>query len=129
MSEKDLYQVPKVDVPWMSKKMLQWETCVKEERWRSLLVKKKKEKGYSQGKDPRTLMRTAKVDFSTPKANSQGKDPGTFKEPVEKWRVQKKRREKQWKKKKKKDLVEKVQRESRMPPYGEEERRKERQEE
>ena len=27
MSEKDFYQIPQVDVPWMRKKMLHWETC------------------------------------------------------------------------------------------------------
>ena len=40
-------------------------------------------------------------DLGTPKTNSQGEDPRTFKEPVERWRVQKKWKEKKWKKKKK----------------------------
>ena len=73
------------------------------ERWKRLLEKKKeKEKRNSQGKDPRTFDENSQGgDLRTPETNSQGEDPRTFKESVERWRVQKKRKEKQWKKKKK----------------------------
>ena len=37
-------------------------------------------------------------DLRRPETNSHGEDPRTFKEPVERWRVQKKRKEKKWKK-------------------------------
>ena len=89
MNEKDSYQTPQVDVPWM-KKMLQWETCegVKVEGTCC-----RKEKRNSQGKDPRIFDVNSKGgDLSTPKANSQGEDPRTFREPVERWRAQKKRK-------------------------------------
>ena len=41
MSERDLYQVLQVDVPWMRKNILQWETC--------------EGRRVEEGKDPRTL--------------------------------------------------------------------------
>ena len=91
---------------------------MKEKRLRELFVKRKrKENRNSQGKDTRNgpLKETAKVstcqggDLSTPKTKSQGEDPRTFKEPVERWRVQKKWKEKKWqRKKKKKDKEKKV---------------------
>ena len=56
----------------------------------------------SQGKDPRTFDGNRQGgDLSTPTTNSQGEDTRTFKELVERWRVQKKRKDKKWKKKKK----------------------------
>ena len=73
---------------------------MKGERLSRLLVKKKKrEKRNSQGKDPRTPEANSQGrDPSTLERNSQGKDPRTFREPVERWRVQKRRKEKKWKK-------------------------------
>ena len=66
-------------------------------------------KRNSQGEDPRTFDGNSQGgDLSTPKTHSQGEDPRTFTEPVERWRVQKKRKEKKWKKKKKKDKKKKV---------------------
>ena len=89
----------------------------------------------SQGKDPRTFEGNSQGgDISTLKTNSQGKDPRTFREPVERWRVQKKRKEKSVRKRRnekegelqKKALVEKVQRKDRKPLHGEDKRGKER---
>ena len=58
-----------------------------------------KEKRNSHGKDPRTFDENSQGgDLSTPEGPRR-----TFKEPVERWRVLRKRKEKQWRKKKKKD--------------------------
>ena len=74
--------------------------------------------------------------LSTLEANSQREDPRTFKDPVERWRVQEKQKEEKWKRKKKKkgkeekcevqkaDLVEKVQRQDGKFPYSRAERRR-----
>ena len=52
----------------------------------------------SQGKDPRTFEENSQGgDLGPLGTNSQGRDPRTLKEPVERWRVQKKRKEKKWK--------------------------------
>ena len=54
-----------------------------------------KEKRNSQYKDPRTFDGSSQDgDLSTPKQTAREKDPRTFKEPVVRWRVQKKRKEK-----------------------------------
>ena len=83
VSEKDLYQLHQVDVPWMRQKMLHWGTCEGEKVEGTLGKKEKK--------------------------NTQGKDPRTFKESVERWRVLRKRKEKKWRqRKKKKDKKNKV---------------------
>ena len=94
MSQKDLYQVPQVEVPWMRKKTWQWETCERGEV-EETLGKKNREKRNSQGKDPWTFDENSQGgDLGTLKTNSQGEDPRTFKEAVQRWRVQKKRKEK-----------------------------------
>ena len=65
MSEKDLYQTPQVDVPWMRKRMLHWGTCKRLERQRN-----------SQGKDPRIFDGNRQVgDLSTPQSKQPGKGP------------------------------------------------------
>ena len=109
MSEQDFYQTLQVDSPW--KRMLHWRTC-EGERVEGTFCKEEKEKRNSQGQDPRTFdensqggdLSTPKTNSqgSTPKTNSHGEDPRTFKEPVDRWRFQKKRKENQWKEKKKK---------------------------
>ena len=63
---------------------------MKEKRLRGLWKNKEKRERESQGKDPRTF-----------DGNSQGGDSSTFKAPVERWRVLRKRKEKKWRKKKK----------------------------
>ena len=86
MSERDLHQVPQVDVPWMRKKVLQWETG--EGRKVEESFGRKKEKRDSQGKDPRTFDETAKVRTEGPlKKTAREGDPRTLKEPVERWRA------------------------------------------
>ena len=81
--------------------MWQWETCERGEV-EETFGKKDREKRNSQGKDPWTFDENSQGgDFGTLKTNSQGEDPRTFKEAVQRWRVQKKRKEKKWKKKKK----------------------------
>ena len=63
------------------------------------------ERVEGQGKDPRTFDGNSQGgDLSTPKTDSQGEDPRTFTEPVERWRVQKKRKEKKKQKDKKKKV-------------------------
>ena len=50
----------------------------------------------SQGKDPRTLREHIQGEgIGTTRMNSQGEDPRTWEEPVQRWRVQKKRKEKE----------------------------------
>ena len=48
MSEKDFHQIFRVDVPWMRKKMLQWETC-EGEKVEGTLVDKRKRKEKQPG--------------------------------------------------------------------------------
>ena len=81
--------------------MLQREIC-EGEKVEETLVEKRKRKGQTARVWTRgTLMKTAKVEtLSTPKADSQGKDPRTLKEPVERWRVVRKRKEKTWRRRK-----------------------------
>ena len=70
---------------------------------REPLIKKTTEKRNSPGKDPRTFdENNPGGDFGTLETHSHGEYPRTFKEPVQRWRVQKKRKEQKWKKKKKK---------------------------
>ena len=62
----------------------------------------KEKKRNSQGKDPRTFDENSQGgETSTPEAESQGKDSRTFKEPVERWRVLRKRKVNKRRKKKK----------------------------
>ena len=98
MSVKDFYQTPQLDVP-QRKKMLHRRTC-EGTRLRELIVKKENEKRNSQGRDPWTFEGNSQGgDLSLLITISQGEDPRTFKEPVERWRVQTKWKEKKWKKK------------------------------
>ena len=98
-------------------------------------IGRKKEKN-SQGTDPKTFQVNSQGrDPITQETSSQGKDPRTFREPVERWRVQKKRKEEQWEKKKKKKKKEKakyrkrswwkkVQRKDSKPLYGDDKKEK-----
>ena len=73
---------------------------MKEKRLRGLLGKKKKKRETARVRTQGPFDENSQGgDLSTPKANSQGKDPRTFKEPVERWRVLRKRKEKKWRKK------------------------------
>ena len=89
MSEKDPYPIPQVD--------LRWKRIVRKRKWKwdeRALCLEQKDKGNRQGKDPRTFDGNNQGgDLGTPETNSQGEDPRTFEEPVERWRVQKKRKE------------------------------------
>ena len=79
---------------------------VKGERLKELVAKKKKNRETARVRTQGLMMETAKVGTSVPpEANSLEEDPRTFKEPVERWRVQRKRKEKKWKKKDKKKKV------------------------
>ena len=87
--------------------------------------KNKRETARVRTQEP--LKKTAKVGTLAAR-----EDPKTFKDLVERWRVQEKQKEEKWKKKKKKVKKNKVQRKDRKIPHGREERRrgrKERQEE
>ena len=79
-------------------RMLSWGTC--EWNWDKRVLRR-------EGKRNTARVRTFEEnsqggDLNTPETISQGKDPRTIREPVERWRVQKKRKENKWKKKKKK---------------------------
>ena len=76
------------------------DLCRESETVDGTFCNEEKEKRISQGKDPRTSDENSQGgDLSTPEENSQGKDPRTLREPVERWRAQKKRKEKKCKKK------------------------------
>ena len=67
------------------------------------LNKKKRETARVRTQEP--LMETAKMGTLAPlKQTARERNPRTFTEPVERWRIQKKRKEKTWKKKKKKKI-------------------------
>ena len=81
--------------------MLQREICEGEKVEGTLGKKKEKKRETARVWTRGALMKTAKVEtLSTPKADSQGKDPRTLKEPVERWRVVRKRKEKTWRRRK-----------------------------
>ena len=97
---KEDYQTLQIDIQW--KRMHSQETCECKGDESAFGIEQK-EKRNSHGKDPRT-----KVGTLVPlKKNSQGEDPRTFKEPVERCRVQEKQKEEKWKKKKKKQAKKK----------------------
>ena len=85
---REVYPTLQVDVQW--KRMHSREIC--EWKWDEKgFRKKRKEKRNSQGKDSRTSDESRQGgDLSTLEANSQGEDPRTFRDPVERWRVQEK---------------------------------------
>ena len=79
MSEKDLYPIHQVDLPW--KRMHSWGTC--EWKWDERVLRKEyKEKRNSQGEDPRTI---------------EGRGHKN-----ERWRIQEKKKDGKWKKRRKK---------------------------
>ena len=101
--EQDLGRIHRgVEVQW--KRLHHWGTC----EWKvgqRTFCKEQEENRNSQGKNPRTLEENSQGgDLSTPKTNSQGEDPRTYKEPVERWRVEKKWKDKNKKQEEKKHV-------------------------
>ena len=75
--------------------MPRWETCERG-KIEGTGCKKKKKTETARVRTQESLVETAKVVNSVhPETHSQEEDPRTLKEPVERWRVQKKRIEKE----------------------------------
>ena len=103
--KKDLCPTLQADFRWKEVHIYEKYEWKWDERDRCF---EQKEMRNSQGKDPKTFEENSQGGgFRTLEANSQGEDPRTFKDPVERWRVQEKQKEEKWKRKKKKKVKKK----------------------